>query len=340
MSGPDVSVVVPAYNVAPYLRRCLDSLLAQTLKSLEVIVVDDCSTDDTPAALAEYAGAGNLRVLRSESNGGPMSARARGVAAAAGRYVGFVDGDDWSAPAMFADLKAEAESADADVVACGAVFADDRGPTERVKVRFDERKVVTDRLLERFCDWEFGSGTLWNKLFARDLIAARVGPTAGPRFDANEDLVVCVGCFADARRAVLLPATHYRYYERPGSITRREDPAAAFSTLLRAYASCLETYAAELGDRAGLIDRLYRTQLRFPDYRVRDPAALGPFRGELAESVRRIAAVRPDAVFEGLNPGLWPAETPPSVRESLTAAGAAARAAVRRRTRALAGAGR
>ena len=338
MSGPDVSVVVPAYNVAPYLRRCLDSLLAQTLKSLEVIVVDDRSADDTPAVLAKFAGVGNLRVLRPERNGGPMAARATGVAAAAGRYVGFVDGDDWVAPAMYADLRAAAETADADIAVCGMIFADDDGPTERTKVRFGERRTLDDRLLERFCDLEFGTGSLCNKLFARDLIAARVGPTAGPRFDANEDLVVCVGCFADARRAVLLSATHYRYYERPGSITRREDPAAAFSTLLRAYASCLETYAAELGDRAGLIDRLYRTQLRFPDYHVRDPAALGPFRDELAGSVRRIAAVRPDAVFEGLNPGLWPAETPPSVRESLTAAGAAVRTALRRRARVLAGA--
>src|SRR3954466_14096555 len=90
---PDISIVVPAYNVAGYLAEALRSALAQKGVTLEVIVVDDGSTDGTSKVIALFAGDPRLRVIR-QANAGLPAARNTGVAAATGRYVGFLDGDD------------------------------------------------------------------------------------------------------------------------------------------------------------------------------------------------------------------------------------------------------
>jgi glycosyltransferase involved in cell wall biosynthesis len=89
---PRVSVIIPSYNAAAHLRRAVDSVLAQTWHSLELLVVDDGSTDDTRAALHAYGD--RLRLL-SQANGGPAAARNHGLREAAGEYVAFLDADDW-----------------------------------------------------------------------------------------------------------------------------------------------------------------------------------------------------------------------------------------------------
>ncbi len=95
MPSPTVSVVIPAYNAAWCVRRAIDSVLAQDFRDYELIVVDDGSTDDTPAVLASYGD--RIRVLR-KSNGGLSSARNAGIDAARGSYVAFLDADDWWLP--------------------------------------------------------------------------------------------------------------------------------------------------------------------------------------------------------------------------------------------------
>ncbi len=117
-----LSLVVPVYNVAPYLRQCLDSLLAQTRPADEIIVVDDGSTDGCPAILSEYAGkAPQIRVFRQE-NGGLSAARNTGMAHAGGRYLAFVDSDDFVAPQMYERLLAMAQAGDLDIALCNADY--------------------------------------------------------------------------------------------------------------------------------------------------------------------------------------------------------------------------
>lgn len=114
MTKPWLSLVVPVYNVAPYLRCCLDSLFAQTRAADEIIVVDDGSTDGCPAILAEYAAkAPKIRVIRQE-NGGLSAARNIGMANAGGRYLAFVDSDDFIVPAMYERLLTMAQADDLD----------------------------------------------------------------------------------------------------------------------------------------------------------------------------------------------------------------------------------
>ena len=104
MNGETISVIVPAYNIARWLPRSLDSLLAQTHKNLEIIVVDDGSADNVREVLAEYtAKYPNIRAIHKE-NGGVTSARLRGIREATGTWIGFMDGDDYVEPWMYARL--------------------------------------------------------------------------------------------------------------------------------------------------------------------------------------------------------------------------------------------
>lgn len=118
---PHVSVIVPVYNVQEYLADCLDSLLGQTLNSLEIIAVDDGSTDDSSRILAEYASAHPDRIRSfTKPNGGLSDARNFGIGRARGEYIGFVDSDDWVDAEMFEAMYERAIETDSEAVVCGA----------------------------------------------------------------------------------------------------------------------------------------------------------------------------------------------------------------------------
>lgn len=95
---PSVSVIVPVYNIEQYIGKCLDSIIGQTLKEIEIIVVDDGSTDDSSRIIDRYARTDSRIVAIHKTNGGVVSARNCGIAQATGLYILFVDGDDHLAP--------------------------------------------------------------------------------------------------------------------------------------------------------------------------------------------------------------------------------------------------
>ena len=110
------SVIVPVYNAGPYLMQCLDSLKGQTLQDIEIICIDDGSTDDSPRILDEYAAEDKrIRVVHKE-NEGLVAARKDGVRLAAGAYIGYVDSDDWVEGEMYERLYEKAEETQADLV--------------------------------------------------------------------------------------------------------------------------------------------------------------------------------------------------------------------------------
>ena len=115
---PKMSIIVPVYNVEKYLRRCLDSILNQTLTDIEVICVNDGSPDTSPEILEEYQKKDNRIVVINQENGGLGAARNTGINAARGEYLGFVDSDDFIVPTMYEKLYRKAKEQDADVVLC------------------------------------------------------------------------------------------------------------------------------------------------------------------------------------------------------------------------------
>ena len=116
-----VSIIVPVYNCAQFLNRCMDSLVNQTLKDIEIICINDGSTDNSPEILQEYAAKDSRIKIINKENGGLSSARNRGLAAAQGEYLGFVDSDDWVDLDFFEKLYNAAKKYDTDIATGGII---------------------------------------------------------------------------------------------------------------------------------------------------------------------------------------------------------------------------
>ena len=119
MKHPRVSVVVPIYNVEPYLKKCVESLLSQTLEDIEILLVDDGSPDRCGEIADEYAAREPRVKAFHQKNAGLGPARNTGIEHATGEYVGFVDSDDWVDSQMFERLYSAAAKCDADIVVGG-----------------------------------------------------------------------------------------------------------------------------------------------------------------------------------------------------------------------------
>lgn len=122
---PDVSIIVPCYNVAAYVDSCLESLVRQTLRNIEIICINDGSTDETWTHLLRWKEKDSRIILLNQRNAGVSAARNAGLDAAHGLYVGFADPDDYMDPEMYSRLFSAALEYDADIVECGNhVFED------------------------------------------------------------------------------------------------------------------------------------------------------------------------------------------------------------------------
>ena len=131
---PIVSVIVPAYNAEKTIEKCLDSLLNQTLKSIEIIVINDCSKDNTLKILKKYKS--KIKLLDNKKNLGPAGSRNRGLDAATGDYIGFVDSDDWVALNMF-ELMSSKMDDEVDLVACSRINVTKNGEKKIINTNKD-----------------------------------------------------------------------------------------------------------------------------------------------------------------------------------------------------------
>lgn len=216
MNGESISVIVPAYNIAPWLPRSLDSLLAQTHKALEIIVVDDGSADNVGEVLADYtARYPNVKAIHKE-NGGVTSARLRGVAEASGDWIGFMDGDDYVEPQMYARLLKNAQEADAQISHCGHQILFSDGRREFVhnseKVRIQDKRTGLWELLDN----REVSLSLCTKLYRRELFQG-IEDWTDTSIKYNEDLLMNYYLFGKAEKSVFEGNCPYHYILRQDS---------------------------------------------------------------------------------------------------------------------------
>lgn len=164
-----ISVIVPVYNVLPYLRECVESILAQTYRALEVILVDDGSTDGSGALCDALAGKDSRITVAHRENGGAGAAKNTGLALATGTYLSFVDSDDYLEPGAYSHMVGLLEKYHADAVQCAfrRVFRDRQVPQNQGR----ETKMLTgEAFLARFpVDWT--CGLLWDKLYRREIFS-------------------------------------------------------------------------------------------------------------------------------------------------------------------------
>ena len=158
-----VSVIVPVYNAEDYIEKCLDSLINQSLKDIEIIVVDDGSTDDTYKVVSKYKE--KIKLIK-QKNGGVASARNKGLSVAEGEYIAFVDSDDWVELDMFSKLYNKAFENDYDAVECNFKYVDDNEEWHGV-IDVDTDVVSIDDKKKYFIKM---FPVIWNKIYKRDKI--------------------------------------------------------------------------------------------------------------------------------------------------------------------------
>lgn len=209
-----ISVIVPIYNVEPYLRKCLNGIVTQTYRELEIILVDDGSPDNCGAICDEYASRDSRIKVVHKSNGGVSSARNAGLDAATGEWIGWVDPDDWVEPDMFAYLLENAQKYQADIALCGhyeltqgkSIFCGWETPCVLKREEAMAALLTANDPLQNFC---------WDKLWRREL-------WEGIRFPGVtifEDIRVVYRIFERVKQIVCLPEAKYYYVKREGSIS-------------------------------------------------------------------------------------------------------------------------
>lgn len=217
MNNTLISVIVPAYNIESYIGRCLESIINQDHKELEIIVVNDGSTDRTGDIIEQYAMMDKRIIPIYKDNGGVSSARIVGLNVASGEYIGFVDGDDYIEPNMYSTLLNNAKKYNADISHCGyqMVFP------KRVDFYYNTGKtVVQDKItgLKDLLAGVFVEPAIWNKLYCKSLFQSVCLEEKLPTdIKNNEDILMNYWLFKAADISVYEDFCPYHYILRKGS---------------------------------------------------------------------------------------------------------------------------
>lgn len=213
MLDKKVSVIVPIYNTEAYLERCVDSLLAQTYTNLEVVLVDDGSTDRSPAICDRYA-TQDVRVkVVHKPNGGLSSARNAGLDVATGEYIGFVDSDDYVSADMYRLLAERLDTSVCDIANAMYVRVDEEDKTYPSRVPHDSNEEISSESFVRELMLHTGDVSVCTKLFRREMFS-------DIRFvegKLNEDLLFMIEIFSRVKKVAFIGHIGYYYFVRSGS---------------------------------------------------------------------------------------------------------------------------
>ena len=203
---PLVSIVVPVYNVKEYLPKCLESLARQSYEQIEIIIVNDGSSDGSGEICDEFAKKDTRAKVFHKKNGGLSSARNYGIKKAKGKYICLVDSDDWVKKDFVAKMVEAVAQEDADIVVCGY---NDQVPEQRV-VSGEE---ATVKLLTKQENMEI---VAWNKMYRRSLFDD-ISYSEGEKY---EDTLTTYKLLSKAGKVAYVPESLYVYRERAGSIMK------------------------------------------------------------------------------------------------------------------------
>lgn len=217
MSGNDplVTIVIPCYNGERFVGRCLSSLSRQTYSPLEVLLVDDASTDRTAEEVSKYP---FVRVLRNEVNKGVSYARNRGIEEARGKYIHFLDVDDEVSSNFYEEMVRRAEQTGVDVTACSFVF---QHVPEKSQI-FRAPRVYTGTMDKLRVTYVCKIGVVWRYLFRTDFIRNH-DDLRFPIGRLVEDLPFAVRALFYANKVATTPRAEYLYRYEADSLTESDD---------------------------------------------------------------------------------------------------------------------
>ena len=248
---PELSIIVPIYKVEKYLPKCIESILNQSFIDFELILVDDGSPDYCGLICDEYAGKDSRVKVIHQNNQGVSAARNAALDVAAGRYLGFVDADDWIEKDMYQTMLQTAFANGADVVICGIQYFTENGILIREDLKGCKCFSQKELLINLYGKPNPMGGGCVNKVFLRSKIE---NVRFNPNLSMAEDWVYLFECFKQCDSGYQIPAAFYNIVERPDSATRKNEVQAIYDIIFggklllllgRNYSTELEKYATD-----------------------------------------------------------------------------------------------
>ena len=268
MAEKTVSVIVPVYNAQDFLKKCVDSILAQTFHRMEIILVDDGAQDDSPRMCDAYTKQDSRVRVIHKPNGGLMSAWMAGVEDSSGEYLMFVDSDDWIDACMVEELVKCSSGEPGEIVCCNFVIERPNGREEchheLAPGVYGGKKLETEvkrKLLGN--ERRTVSMSRCMKLFSRELIMDNLH-FCNSKLRMGEDVNIVLPALCDCRRIVVLKdALYYHYFYNPASMVHKYDPkmTEGIRELNRTIRRILEAKKVENGKQQAEKERVYLTML-------------------------------------------------------------------------------
>lgn len=223
-----ISVIIPVYNAEKYVLRCLDSICGQTYNNIEIICIDDGSSDNAGKLLDKYAERDSRIIVRHQANQGESNARNKGLELATGDYFGFMDCDDWIEADMYESLIKCAEQEKLDIVA-SSWFKDDDNSSVKINNKLPVNSEVfgRDEFLKYIYkrDYYRGFAYMWNKLYKREVLTDNCGNML--KFDEQlrlgGDVLFLAETVVRTKRAKYVDKAFYHYYQRNESGCHTKD---------------------------------------------------------------------------------------------------------------------
>jgi glycosyltransferase involved in cell wall biosynthesis len=203
-----ISVIIPVYNVKPYLQRCIESVVIQQYKNLEIILVDDGSTDGSEELCDEYAKKYSQFIVIHKENGGLSSARNAGLDIASGDLIAFIDSDDWLGEDVYTKIVEIYEKTGGDIIQFGYFFAYQKGSIKRQEYIFDfDKELSKKEALSMLLEDKYIENYVWNKIYTRKLFEKERFP-----LEKNfEDIAISYKLLLKANKIVVL-SEHFKYF--------------------------------------------------------------------------------------------------------------------------------
>ena len=264
-----ISVIVPVYNVESYISKTIESILAQTYKNIEIILVDDGAKDNSGKICDEYAQKDNrIKVIHKE-NGGLSSARNAGMKIMQGEYVCFVDSDDWVSPNFVERMLACISKSNTDMGSCR--FCETTGTEESVCDQETDPRIIADDKFYCALTEDSYAGFAWNKIFKTSIIKDR-SLCFDEKIFNGEDLPFVVEYLKHCVKTSFLDERLYYYYIRPGSITTTVKLTKRYVTIVYArekVLSVITAYAPQYEDIVlyGYLSHLIKIKYMLKNYK-------------------------------------------------------------------------
>ncbi len=241
-----VSVIVPVYNVEPFLEKCIGSVLAQTMPDFELILVDDGSTDSSGKICDEYLLKDSRIKVIHKPNGGLSSARNAGLDIAQGKYIYFLDSDDYINPVLLEKTISVMEEKQCDWLGFGMIKENPKGEQiEKIGFKPKELKIASEKermqfLLQYFLNYRMG-WEAWNHVFRKDIITEHNLRFVSEREIFSEDLLFSFMYWLYAESCIILPEMYYHYIQRTDSLMGQ---SKSINILPKIHKLCVEAYNA------------------------------------------------------------------------------------------------